>query len=436
MGSLLFEGRAPRLWLRLEQHADRLYYARVPSDLADGFIINANLVESAPEACASFLDKLGKPFVLDPVSYRFERPAWHTRAKDGEVSNKRNYMRLWQKYAIGTTGFTGDPLLDRGVAGAASEEALMRFCQNVIEFQELRLRHAWVEDGARYVGMDRLFGLQLAPSAYLAPYLVIGQQSAAADISASALLASITASLARPRPVIAVLPVLPGVLADFGSIHALAAAIGRSGVQSALVWTVGLSALQLADTPELFAGLVLLVRGLRDADIEVGLLYGGFFSALLRGFGASGFSHALMYGETRALDPSGGLPRTAFYFPPLRQFLPYAVAAELIDGTSAPEYLDVVCGCEICRALVGAEIRNAAAYFQTHAPEGSKRPLPTQEALDLNRFHYLFARRDELELARSRSEPALIADLLRAADRYPPKVTRTLRAWAVRLRAA
>jgi hypothetical protein len=69
-------------------------------------------------------------------------------------------------------------------------------------------------------------------------------------------------------------------------------------------------------------------------------------------------------------------------------------------------------------------------------PEGAKRAFPTPAALDLNRFHYLLARRQELSFARARPEPQLIADLLTVVDRFPPPATRVLRSWAVRLRTA
>ena len=175
MSSVIFAGPAPRLWLRVEQDADKGFYAQIPPDTADGFIVNANLVEHSPAAVGAFLDKLERPFVIDPMSYRFDRTAWHTRSRDGEVSNKRNYARLWQKYAAGVDGLTGDPLADRGIRGIATEQGLLKFCANVIDFQDRRLRAEWVEDGAAYAGMERLFGFQLAPSAYVAPYLVIGE---------------------------------------------------------------------------------------------------------------------------------------------------------------------------------------------------------------------------------------------------------------------
>ncbi len=431
MSELLFGGRAPRLWLRIEQDADKLYYAQVPADLADGFIVNANLIEHSPAAVAAFLDKLERPFVVDPMSYRFARPAWYLHERDGEVANKRNYGRLWQKYATGVAGLSGDPLVDGGTDRLAGDAAVLRFCQNVLEFQDRSLRHAWIDEVAGYVGMDRLFGYQLAPLAFLAPYTVITND---ADLETAVTLAAAAASL--DRAVIAVVPLLPAALSDPELLRRTVLGMATSGVGGVLVWPVGLSAFALAETPALFTGLAMLVRGLADAGLEVGMLYGGILSGLLRGFGLAGFSHAVMYGETRGLDPTGGRPATQFYFPPLRAFLPYGRAAELVVPLSESDYLATVCACEICRSLLRRPGSDVSAFFETYVPDGAKRPFPTQVAQDLNRFHFLYARADELALARSRTEPALLADLLTAADRYPMGVTRTIRAWAERLKSA
>jgi hypothetical protein len=435
MTDVLFAGRAPRLWLRLEQHGDKPFYSRMPRDVIDGFVLNANLIESAPEACAAFLDELGKPFVVDPMSYRLERPSWYSRDRDGQSVGKRNYVRLWGAYTAGIAGFTGDPLRD-SARSKVEGEALVRLCQNALEFQELRLSRAWVEDGAQYAVSQPMFGPELTPAAFLAPYVVIGESDSHDEARRAIALAEASAALARPRPVVAVLPLLGRAMADYDLLRSLAGGIAATGVRSVLLWTVGLSALELADSPDLFTGLVLLARNLRDADVEVGMLYGGFLSSLLRGFGVSGFSHALMYGETRGLEPTNGRPRAAFYFPPLRTFLGFQDAERLLAGLSGAEYLESICSCGLCAALVADDVANIREFFETTVPEGATRPLPTQAALDLNRLHFLLARAQELELARERSETELIADLLAVIARYPPATTRTLRAWTARLRSA
>jgi hypothetical protein len=434
MTSELFAGQAPRLWLRIEQDVDKLFYARIPADTADGYILNANLVEHSPGSLATFLDRVERPFLIDPMSYRFERPSWYGRGAGDSAESKRNYSRLWNRYAEGVDEMPRAPTPGTAqILGRLSDERLLRYCANAIQFQDNRLRAEWLDDGARYAVTERLFGYQLAPAGHVAPYIVVGQTEATADIALLVRLAAATASLARD-PVVAIVPMMPDVIADISVVRQLASGLARARVQTALLWPVGVTALALADSPELFTGLGALIRSLRDSGVASAMLYGGFFSTLLRSSGLSGFSHALMYGESRDLDPLGGRPSTRFYIPPLHGFYDYQLARQLLAGMSGRQYLNEVCGCDLCRDIVAEG--SLEPYFQTYRPDGAKRDFPTSESYDLNRFHFLLARGRELEFARSRAEPELIRDLLSAIDAFPPPATRVLRTWAVRLRAA
>lgn len=443
MSDLLFQGRAPRLWLRLEQHGDKPVYAQMPPGHTDGYIVNANLIEGSPSACASFLGDRAKPFLIDPMTYRFGRPAWYTRGKDDEVVGKRNYAKLWARYAEGVTGLSGDPIGDRGAAAVWDEVALARYCRNVVDFQETRLAHAWLDDGIQYTNITPIFtpdqlglDISLAPTAYVAPYVVIGDGDRATEADRAILLTRLTAVVARPRPVIAVLALTSDALGDRPLLRRLASGLSDAGVTGVLLWTVGVSAGALAEAADLFTGLTMLVRQLRDADLEVGMLYGGFVAALLRGFGVGGFSHMSLYGEQRGLEPSGGRAPTSFYFPPLHTFLSYETAKQLVQGVSAVEYQERVCGCALCAAIVADGPPGLRQYFETYLPPKATRPMATPEAADLNRLHFLLARGEELQMARERSEAQLIADWAAAADAYPSQVTRVARAWTKRLRAA
>ncbi len=441
MATTLFAGRAPRLWLRLEQHADKPIYAQLPADTADGYIVNANLVEQSPAACAAFLGDRAKPFILDPMSYRLGRAAWYTRDKDGEVTGKRNYARLWERFSKDVPGLSGDPVRDQGGLAITDEIALARFCSNVIDFQETRLAHAWLEDGIQYA-MSPMFtpeqlGLDvgLVPAAYVAPYVVI-DEDATTEADRTVLLARLTVAVARPRPVVAVLALTDRTLADRPLLRRIAEALTGSGVVGVLLWPVSLSAAELAESADLFTGVTMLIRQLRGADLEVGMLYGGFLSALLRGFGISGFSHATLYGEQRGLDPSGGRTPANFYFPPLRTFLSFKAAEPLVERRSPTEYSGRICDCQLCAAMVAAGPTGLSEYFQTYLPPNATRPIPTAQAADLNRLHFLLARGRELAWARTKTEAELLADLAAAADAYPSRVARVARAWTKRLKVA
>jgi hypothetical protein len=261
---LSLELTPPRLWLRLEQHLDMGFFARSP-ETGDGIILNANLAELSGDACAAFLDKMGKPYLIDPMSHRFMSTRWIMADHDGELTNKRNYRRLWLKYSADVPGWIGDPIRDNAALGRLSDSAIVRYAQNVTNFQELQLRHAWVEDAARYVGMDGLFGPPLAPVATIAPYVVLTVADAAERLRVLATLSEATASLVNPRPSVAIIPIERNILGNFNLVRQIGTAIGSSGVKAAFVWPVQTTELELGDDPSRFTGLRLLLAriGLR-----------------------------------------------------------------------------------------------------------------------------------------------------------------------------
>lgn len=425
----------PRLWLRLERHGDMGFYARAP-ETGDGIILNANLAELSGDACAAFLDKIEKPYLIDPMSHRFTSTRWTTAERDGETANKRNYARLWRKYSADVPGWSGDPLRDVTTLSRLSETGMARYAQNVINFQELQLRHAWVEEAARYVGMDGLFGPPLAPIATIAPYLVVTDANTLDDLRVLAGLCEATASLVNPRPSVAIIPVERKVLSKFDSIRQIGTAIGNSGVKAAFIWPIQTTELELGDDPTRFTGLRLLIRTLAGSGVQAAMLYGGFVSLLLREFGSVAISHGLAYGESRGLEPSGGRPVGRWYLPPLHRFISYDDAAQLFRTLTVDRYLAEICQCDVCRALLSGGLAALDAFLDASPPPGAKRAIPTTDAQALNAMHFLLVRASELEQVRNRPTEVVIAQMLEAAERYPSATTRALRVWADRLRAA
>ena len=345
----MLPGRPPRLWLRLEQHDDKAFYANVP-EVGDGLFLNANLAESSAASCASFIDRMAKPFAYDPISYRMENAEW-LLSERGHGIEKRNYSRLWRKLARGIEKWTGEPLRDAGLIAALSDADLARYGRNSIDFQDRQLRDAWLVEAQTFVGMDLLFGV-FSPGVYTAPYVIQRAGEGGATTSASVALARLTAELGKPRPTQAIIAMEPGVLDDVARVEAIARGFSTSGVRVAWIWTVGFSSLALADRPARFTNYTRLIRLLTDAGIEVGVLYGGYLAALLRFVGVRAISHGLMYGEVRGLSPAGRGPVASFYWPPLHRFLPYRHAHELVHSMSVAEYLERICACDICRQLV------------------------------------------------------------------------------------
>lgn len=431
----LFGQLAPERWMRLEQHRDKDALLLAP-ETYDGLILNANLVAGAAPSLASFADKVNKPFLIDPMSHRFARPAWFSRDKDGEVVNKRNYVDLWRQYVRDVPRLSGDPMADSRSLADLDDQGLSMFVANVIGFQESSLRSAWANEVTRFLEIDSLWGPVLSPAAYVAPYAVIGEGDTRIEIRTAVRMATASAALGRPKPVVVILPVTERTLVDFALVRQLAVAMGSSGAAAALVWPVGLTELELADVPGRFTGLRLLVRTLTDAGLETGVLYGGYVSALLKEFGLRAISHSLLYGQSRGLDPSRGRPACVHYCRPLRQLVSFEEVRDVATVVSAREYIEEFCSCEVCRALLGTD-RGISAYFNSYIPERARRPMPTPESMALNQVHFLHASSADLITLRRTPSIVAIGELLDAASRYPLRgAAARARRWAERLQAS
>jgi hypothetical protein len=430
--SLLFPGRSPRLWLRLEQHDDKAFYANVP-EVGDGLILNANLAETSAASCASFIDKMARPFAFDPVSYRFGVAEWLLQDR-GAGDEKRNYGRLWKKNSHGVGAWTGEPLRDSAVAASLTPIDLAKYARNVLDYQDCQLRHAWVAEAEAFVGMDPLFG-SFAPAMYTAPYIIQTRDGGDSTSNAAAKLARLTAELGAPRSVIAVVALEAELLDDADRIADIAKRFAVTGIRAAWIWTVGMAAMALADRPGRFTNYLRLVRTLSDAGIEVGVMYGGYLAALLRFMGVRAISHGLMYGEVRGSLPAGGGPLPNFYWPPLHRFITYERARGLAGSMSRSEFLERICSCDVCSALV-SEDDGLDKYFQATRPGKATRDFPVRSSLELNRFHFLLARGREIEELRSRGFAELVDQLLRAVDEFGDPAREPLRAWISRLESA
>jgi hypothetical protein len=142
-----------------------------------------------------------------------------------------------------------------------------------------------------------------------------------------------------------------------------------------------------------------------------------------------------MYGEVRGESPAGGGPVASFYWPPLHRFIRYADAAALVSSMSPAEYVQRVCNCDIC-ATLASEPSGLLAYFRANRPGNATRDFPERSSLELNRFHFLFARRQELEDLRLAALPEIAESMLKVAEEYSDSSRDRVRAWVARLQAA
>jgi len=165
-------------------------------------------------------------------------------------------------------------------------------------------------------------------------------------------------------------------------------------------------------------------------------LYGGFFSLILSRCGIVknfiGVSHGLEYGEMRGVVPvGGGVPKAKYYLPCLHKRLDAidAVRAVRILGgmKTAKEFFECICGCPICRTVIGnAPETDFGAFSKSNSKTFSRngqqvtQDFPLRETRDLTVAHYLHCKRreyrEQLSLVNVLAGFAATYDQLRFAD--------------------
>src|SRR6266566_3382575 len=69
--------------------------------LFDELLVNANHLENSPDSTSAHLRKTRSKYMVDPMLWRFQKPAWWRR--NGSDETKRNYRRLAEAYSKDTT---------------------------------------------------------------------------------------------------------------------------------------------------------------------------------------------------------------------------------------------------------------------------------------------------------------------------------------------
>jgi hypothetical protein len=154
--------------------------------------------------------------------------------------------------------------------------------------------------------------------------------------------------------------------------------------------------------------------------------HGGFFSCALKSFGMTGVSHSFGYGEHRDVKPvlGGGLPPVKYYYPPLRALLiPSEIETILpvIEVKTPHDFHEKVCDCSICRSVISQEIQEFEKFYEFKINE-NRNEVATPEAYDRSRYHYLLARKKEIDWLKTANIDEVVTNLQYSYDLYENEV--------------
>ena len=366
-----------------------LSYAR--PGLEDELLVNANLLEHQPRAAAEAIAAAGVPYSIDPLLTRFQLPGWW-QTDEGEF--KGNYTRLGQAYVDGTgINLPSGPLMSL-VASAADWE---RISQNVVRYQEQRLLDIRPQLA--------LFDAPLAPVRVFAPALVAYGPD---EDRANRLLAQSAIDVAQ-TPVSVPVVVPAARLRDAAELEALIRSVPRDGVAAYFLWTPWVSEDSLLAEPDVLGGLIRLVTTMAARGVPVGHLHATYVTMALRDAGVSAVAHHLGWidkGQPADLS-RGGIRSCQTYVPGVRHSVRFERARELGGNLGGTEFADLFCDCTLCTGFFenGQHPLDLLLEEMRITWGNGTRRTPTSRAVGFNEWHFLLARRAEIE-AFSR-EPAL-----------------------------
>jgi hypothetical protein len=187
-------------------------------------------------------------------------------------------------------------------------------------------------------------------------------------------------------------------------------AVMDSGCDAAWYWVSNLREEDI--TPSELENLTYLVDAAQENEFELRNMHGGFLSALLSKRGLSGFSHSIGYGESKDVFPvsAGALPTVNYHYNPLHT---KSSVPDIERGFStlgivdADSFHELVCDCSICKGTLKGNLRNFRKFGDMVLKPNNRRESQTPDSAKRCRFHFLLARKKELDLVNGTSTRSL-----------------------------
>jgi len=329
----------------------------------DGVVVPAHIASYYSKFCSEFIGSLGKPYIIDPLTYIFANDPLQIKRflknkktgrtlvdrfgnkRKGDV--KRSYRKLVEnEYTeiIGNVVAQGRSVIPADFENVQGTE---QFVTQVVAFQRDRLasipaKYKKYERYAKKSGRSPMAEGN-APMCIVAPYFATRTLDARGWHSTNVRLIKVTKSIAEKIPVFAVILADTMVLAR--DVERIASEYSSAGADGFLLWPDGFTSNQdLAALRVVFNAVEVLNRSRKP----VILMYGDAFSLVLHYAGLAGFACGIGYGErkssTQDTDIEGLIP-PRYYLRRLKKKVQIETEARRIR---IERYPDLVCKCEIC----------------------------------------------------------------------------------------
>jgi hypothetical protein len=403
--------------LRLGSHAEKDYLLKTIS-LFSGTVVGANLLETTPGATVSLawkMDSAQRRFLVDPLTYVFAIDLDYISSETKDRKTGRTTIDIKKSFK-NICSQLGDPfesvilksrrsLVPKDFDGA---EVVDQICSSVLTYQTQRMKSICDNDPQL-----KDFSERAVPSAVFSPYFYIPGEDTAQSNEWEDVSVRLFESFGRTAtnlPKYAVLCIARRILKDPTRLRRLLARVIGSGCDACWLWISAFREEDITDSE--IANLTALVKQAKSANFPIWNMHGGFLSCLLSKHGLAGFSHGIGYGESKDVLPvsAGAIPTVAYHYNPLhvRASVPDIERAfSSIGVNDARGFHEIICNCTICKGVLKGNLRNFGKFGELALKPGNTRASQTAESAKLCRFHFLLARRKELDLVNGNSVESL-----------------------------
>jgi hypothetical protein len=336
----------------------------------DGIVLMGNILLYQYKSTPMVIYECQRPFFVDPMSYLFGQPYedFKQRVKPGPRF-KPSFEKLMKGHGLDPRDFLPYDYRRLLRTLTSSDAKVERFTENSLGFQWANVWNA-VQEASEYLSEERrreLVENDYRPRFLIPPYFLYtpirgGGASITNDLN-SRILQYCWNNREKWGDIFpAVLIRKESLENDF--IDAVVQAVRRFDFPGYCIWVEDFD--ERFATCEQISGLIRLTQALSEGEREVVMLYGGFFSLLLKYFGATCVCHGLAYGEARTLaaaaqQGSGPAP-VRYYVLELHRFLTLDDALVVLRARP-----DLICSCRICQRVIGNDPERVTHFSNEEA---------------------------------------------------------------------
>jgi len=404
----------PQHFMRFGIHSEKKFFYPPPlRESYGGVALNGNLVAYSTKGVCSFMSNLlrDKPYFIDPITHAFgHHPQYISQQHEsGKLVPKAAIKALSQQFGEPTATYVGQRSLSpKDFEGEIAKD----FTKRVLDFQKHSIDQGLQEtEDAKYLDVSAR-----TPCFLIAPYFYMSSNSIDIWIDLNLKFIDYAVDSGYELPIFSEILVSEDVFFDADLRKLLTTKYADSPADGVLLWIEGFG--ERSGSDKALKGYSLFVEKLAESGKTIVVMYGGYFSIILRKFGVHAVCHGPGYGEEREVTPvGGGIPRPKFYFPFMHARLPYrevAFALTSAEINTANAFYKDVCNCLTCQEVIGDDIRNFTVYGESESrirKDGIAFEYSTSRAKTFSTAHYIYNKKNEFDFVDRNNIQDIIQDL-------------------------